>query len=347
MKIALQLVMGLFFIPLLAQETETSNTTEDSKKLTISGSADIYFRENISGPNEAFEIDGEDYFLNPGTSFVNRSGFSFGMANIILDYNGDKVGFVADLVFGPRGEDAVFLSIGSSNFINQLYAYWKINPKVKLTFGNFNTFLGYEVISPSGNFNYSTSYMFSNGPFSHTGLKADFTLSDDFTLMLAIMNSTDFTEINLDGSYTLGTQLGYKNQFINVVYGEQTGSSGATFQIDYTGGFDLNDQFYLGLNSTFNDTDGSGFYGFALYPQLSTSENFTIGLRGEYFGVHSDGVDDETVLAATISANFKIDDLTLIPEFRLDNWSDEVYFDNDMEPSKQLSSFLIAAVYNF
>ena len=75
--------------------------------------------------------------------------------------------------------------------------------------GNFNTFLGYEVISPAANFNYSTSYMFSYGPFSHTGLKADIALSDDVSLMLAVLNSTDYTESQPIGEdYMFGAQLG-------------------------------------------------------------------------------------------------------------------------------------------
>ena len=322
-------------------------TEAEEKKLSVTGSVDAYFRTNFTGPNTAFGDEGEEFFLNPGTSFADRSGFSLGMANVILSYEGSKVGFVADLVFGPRGEDAVFLSVASTNIVNQLYAYWNVSETVTLTLGNFNTFLGYEVISPTGNFNYSTSYMFSNGPFSHTGLKADIALSDDASLMLAVMNSTDFTEINLDGSYTLGAQLGYKDQYLNLIYGEQTGTTGTTFQVDYTGGFDVSDTFFLGINATYNDTDGSGFYGAALYPQLSTSDSFSIGVRGEYFGVHAEDVDDETVFAATLSANYKIDDLTIIPEVRLDSWSTEGYFDNDLEPTKSLASFLLAAVYSF
>ena len=341
MKSFLQTLIVLVPILIFSQEEDKD------KKFTISGSIDAYFRSNLTGPNEAFDDGDGIYFLNPGTSFANRSGFSLGMANAIFSYEGEKVGFVADLVFGPRGEDAVFLSVGSSNIVNQLYAYWNVTEKVKLTFGNFNTFLGYEVISPTANFNYSTSYMFSNGPFSHTGLKADFTLSDDFSLMLAIMNSTDFTEINLDGSYTLGAQLGYKSQFLNFVYGNQTGATGTTFQVDYTGGTDLSDEFFLGINATYNDTDGSGFYGAAIYPQYTLNEKFALGLRGEYFGVHADDVDDDTVFAATLSANYKIEDLTIIPEIRLDSWSDEFYFNNDLEPTKSLTSFLVAAIYKF
>ena len=343
MKLKLLLTLLLATSSIFAQEPSDENI----KKFSISGSIDAYFRTNITGPNEAFEDGDDTFFLNPGTSFADRSGFSLGMVNTIISYEGTKVGFVADLVFGPRGEDAVFLSTGSSNIINQLYAFWHVSDNITLTFGNFNTFLGYEVISPADNFYYSTSYMFSNGPFSHTGLKADFLLSEDFSFLLAIMNSTDYTEINLDGSYTFGGQIGYKEQYLNVIYGEQTGTTGSTFQVDYTGGTYLSDAFFLGINATYNDTDGSGFYGAALYPKYTLSEKFALGLRGEYFGFHNEDLEDNTVFAATLSANYTIDDLTIIPELRLDNWSEEFYFDNDLQPTNSLASFLVAAVYKF
>ena len=56
------------------------------------------------------------------------------MANLIASYEGEKSGFVADLVFGPRGNDAVFGStIGSSPIVNQLYAYYNVSEKLTLT----------------------------------------------------------------------------------------------------------------------------------------------------------------------------------------------------------------------
>ncbi|EKF54891.1 hypothetical protein I215_09988 [Galbibacter marinus] len=326
------------------------------EKFNLHGSADLYWKTNLTGTNEAFEDSQENtYFNSPATAFANRSGFSLGMANLIVSYQGEKVGFVADLAFGPRGEDAVFLSTGSSNIVNQLYVYWNLSEKLKLTMGNFNTFLGYEVISPVGNFNYSTSYMFSYGPFSHTGIKMDLTLSQDFSLMFAIMNSTDFTEINLDGSYTAGAQLGYKGQYLNFIYGEQTAIEGTTFQVDYTGGFNINSTLYLGINSTYNTTDGSGFYGFAIYPQLTTSDRFSVGLRGEYFKEFEGGVgvfglntgQDAEVFEFTITGNYKIENLTFKPELRFDTASEEVFYDMDAMPSNSLASFLLAAVYSF
>ncbi|MDO6749851.1 outer membrane beta-barrel protein, partial [Gilvimarinus sp. 1_MG-2023] len=80
--------------------------------------------------------------------------------------------------------------------VNQLYVYYNVTESTTLTLGNFNTFLGYEVISPAANFNYSTSYLFSYGPFSHTGIKLDYAATEDLSFMLAAMNGTDNTDYN-------------------------------------------------------------------------------------------------------------------------------------------------------
>ncbi|MFS4456182.1 outer membrane beta-barrel protein [Maribacter sp. 2304DJ31-5] len=339
----------LFFlsVALIAQEEE-----QKTSKFSFNGSIDAYFRANLNGDNTA-----PDGIPNaaPGSSFANLPGFALGMANIVAGYEGDDVGFVADLVFGPRGTDAIFASpiySATGNIVNQLYAYWNVSDDIKLTFGNFNTFLGYEVISPSGNFNYSTSYLFSYGPFSHTGLKADFTLSEDFSLMLAVMNRTDVTELNLDGKYAYGVQLGYGGQYLNLLI-----DNGA-YEIDYTGGLDLSDSFYLGLNAAYFDGDGAGsFAGVAIYPQLTASRNFTIGLRSEYFmetdffgAINASNVEgDASVFAITLTGSATIGDLTIKPELRLDSASDESgnFLNSDLNAQKSLSSFLVAAIYSF
>ncbi len=311
---------------------------QDSLKsnLSLEGSVDVYYRRNLS----TAKTD-----LAPATSFANLNGFSLGMFNLISSYDTKNTGFVADLVFGPRGEDAVFLSTGSSNIINQLYAYWDVSNSVTLTMGNFNTFLGCEVISPTGNFNYSTSYMFSYGPFSHSGLKADIALSENFTAMLAVLNATDATDFNPSNFSTLGAVLAYKNTYLNFLLGKQDPSSEATFQIDLTGGYDLSEKFYLGINSTYNDTDGNGFYGAALYPQYSFGK-LTAGLRGEYFAEVGDGVGaigaDANVINFTTTLDYAIENMNLKLEYRLDKASEQVF-----EQKDNLSSIVLAAVYSF
>jgi hypothetical protein len=375
-KSAFYAVFILVFTGLKAQEDEKKPAFH------FNGSVDAYYRSNLNGLNssvpilEAGEETGTIPVAAPGTSFANDTGFALGMINLIGSYEGKKVGFVADLVFGPRGEDAVFGSVGSSNIINQLYVYWNVSETVTLTLGNFNTFLGYEVISPVGNFNYSTSYMFSYGPFSHAGIKADFALGADWTAMLAVMNQTDFTAFNPVSDLSFGAQLGYKGQYLNLLFGRQgidkvlvdgelqEPDIASLFQIDYTGGFDITEDFYLGINATYQDTGDVGydedtpdigFYGFALYPQYKTSDRFTLGLRGEYFaekgnfGAIGTEVEDSSVFALTLTGNVSIGKLDIKPEIRFDNASDDsIYFLNkDLESQNSLASVLLAAVFSF
>ena len=372
-KIILPLLM-LFAITAYCQEEETPSWFDG---FTLSGSVDAYYRLNLNSANKFVpDGNGDTMYGAPGSSFANRPGFAIGMANTVLSYEKGNVGAVADLVFGPRGEEAVFNSTGNSSIVNQLYVYWNVSDKVTLTFGNWNTYLGYEVISPAANFNYSTSYMFSYGPFSHTGLKADFALSDEWSAMLAVMNPTDYTEYNPFGSYSLGAQIGYSagsgSAYLNFLYGDQDGDYsdeglgegvGSTFQVDLTTGFDLTDTFYLGLNTTYNSTadadatgdDDAGFYGVALYAQLAVSDSFSIGIRPEYFSEFGDfgaiGANDPDgdadVFAITLSGNAKVGPLTFIPEFRLDSASEDTFFDSDLAPQDSLASFLLAAVYSF
>ena len=320
--------------PISAQDTDES-TPEPT--FNFSGSVDTYFRSSFTEDPVA-----------PGTSFANLNGFSLGMANFIVSYEGEKSGFVADVVFGPRGSDAVFGSVGnSSEMVNQLYAYYNIAEGVTVTLGNFNTFLGYEVISPAANFNYSTSYMFSYGPFSHTGAKVDFSISEDVSLMLGVFNQTDQTEANYDRYTAFGAQLGLYGQYINLLAGDEY------FQLDYTGGFDLSDSFFLGINATTATLAGdTGFAGVALYPQLTASDSFAIGLRGEFFSetdgfgaLVSDGDADNFSL--TLTGSFTSGNFIFKPELRLDSASSEIFAISPTETSDSLSSFVMAMIYTF
>lgn len=331
-KLTLCTVLAFAFVfQSSAQET-------DSTSLTIAGSIDTYFRLNLNG----------DYDSAPATSFGNLPSFALGMANVNATYYKRNAGITLDLVVGPRGEDATFLSPflrpgGTSSIINQLYAFIDITSNVKITLGNFNTFLGYEVISPTSNFNYSTSYMFSYGPFSHTGLKIDFDLGNGLSLMTGVFNPTDATEYNPTNEYTFGAQLGYANDNLSVYLNTLT--DGDFYQIDLTSGVQITEALYTGINAT---VAKDAFVGYALYLQYATSENLTIGTRIENFADNGVGAigTDETVLDVTLTANYKVGNLTIIPEIRLDKASQEIYLD-DTEFKDSLSSFVLAVVYGF
>ena len=324
--------MKKIFTLLLATAFFAGFAQNEEPTLSLSGTVDAYYQTNLTSPDDL----GDSF----GTSFANETGFALGMANLVAAYDMEKTGVVADVVFGPRGESAV----GGYN-LNQLYAYWNVTETTTLTMGRFNTYLGYEVISPAGNFNYSTSYMFSSGPFSMVGLKADFDLGSDFSLMLAFMNPTDVNN-NTTGGYALGAQLGYAGQFLNLYYDDDEVLG---FEIDYTGGFDLSEELFLGINAAYQVSDDAGFYGAALYPQYTFSDSLSIGLRSELFGYHEKDEEDlPSVLSTTLTGSYTLENLTIKPEIRLDAWSEaEPYFDNDGVDTDSLAAFTIAAIYTF
>lgn len=353
---------------------------DEAPTFSLSGTVDTYFRTGFGYKTIA-----------PGTAFANQKGFGIGMVNLIASYEGEKVGFVGDLVFGPRGRDAVFgTPIG---IVNQLFVYYNLSDNVKLNFGQFNTFLGYEVISPAVNFHYSTSYLFSYGPFSHTGLRADFSLGGGLEAKLAVLNPTDMLEFNPVNTYTIGGQIGHSSDaggiWLNVLYGDQDGklvkddffpgmeeglvSGGSLFQVDLTTGYNIGEKFYLGLNTSYQtvapgeyfteegeiekmDGDATSFFGVAVYPKITFSESFALGLRVEQFMIKKYhlteliGLDDKgngSVTTFTLSANYKVGGLTIIPELRMDMGSEDSFLDKKFEPQKSLSSFTLAAVYSF
>ena len=78
--------------------------------------------------------------------------------------------------------------------------------------------------------------------------------------------------------HNVGAQLGLYGQYINFLAGDDY------TQIDFTGGFNITEDLFLGINATYNRSCcRCRFSGIALYPQYTISDSFSIGLRGEIF----------------------------------------------------------------
>lgn len=161
--------------------------------------------------------------------------------------------------------------------------------------------------------------------------------------MAGVFNPTDATEFNPTNDYVGGVQLGYDfgkgSVYINGLFQEDF------YQLDFTGGVDITQKIYLGLNAT---VAKDAFAGVALYAQGQIIENLKLGIRGEYFVDNGIEVvaDGERILDFTFSANYSIGNLTLIPEFRVDVASQPVFSDSQ-KLNKSLASFVLAAVYEF
>jgi len=321
--------------------------------LTFSGSVDTYYKYDFSG------------HANIPTSFGNENNsVSIGMFDLGAKKTVGNASFVGELSFGPRSDQ----SIPTAGYhIQNLYVSLNLSSKFNLTMGYMSTFIGYEVISPASNFNYSTSYLFTNGPFQNAGLKGTYTFSDKVSLMAGIFNDkwnvyTSSAYVNTFGAQLTITPVKNWTAYLNVASGYTSGT-----EFDLTTTYQITDAFKLGLNAA-DFTAGAhytgGFSGVALYPQLAVSKAVTLGIRAEYFmdksgtygaypttgpfgNVFGPG-PGESVTGLTFTANIKAGPLTLIPEIRFDSSSKSDYFtDNNMAATSSATQFLFAAVYAF
>jgi hypothetical protein len=344
---------------------------EEEPKFNVTGSIDAYFRANLTAQNDP---GAGDYSV-----FNDDSGFSAGLANVTFSYEGETVGFVADLAYGPRmdaygkttqynGDDALgdpILDESGAGVVNEAYMYWNASDKVKLMMGRFNSWMGYERLSAANNFHYSMSHMFTYSVRNFNGLVAQFDFGTDLRGGVGIMNTVERTTGNT-GDFSVAAGLTYK---------EKTGisflSSNDASYFDFKTAFNVSDNFDIKLNAHVADfgiedatvgqtwtTDqvtavglgAEGFTSISAYPQIKSSDNMSWGLRLEYMmfdGEKDTLAEDLTVFTPTLTARYSVGDLTIIPELRLDSASEDVFSDNDGDPVGGLTAFNLAAVYTF
>jgi Putative beta-barrel porin-2, OmpL-like. bbp2 len=322
--------------------------------LTISGSVDGYYRYNFANAKDLMET-------NSYTSFTSsHNSFELGMASVKFAYSKGKVGAVADLGFGTRANEFSYNETGALAAIKQGYVWYAPSDKVKFSMGKWATHLGYELVDPQLNRNYSMSYMFSYGPFSHTALKVDFTLNGGFGIMLGVSNPTDylsapFAKKNIIAQVSKTSDN--FNAYLNYVGGEDLGDNMIN-QFGLTATAKISDKFGIGYDGTVKSVNpevGSteSWFGSALYLNFDPSDKFGITARGEYFsdkkGVAGFGT---SIFDATLSFNIKpVSNLMIIPEFRVDAAKDPIYFKSSDTPilptAKSTGTFNLAAIVSF
>jgi len=346
-----KIIITIFLLPAVAN----INAQDSSKVSSIkfSGSVDAYYRYDFNNPKFAS--------YNNFTSFTNsQNSFELGMVSIKAEHNIGKVGMVADLGFGKRAQEFSYNDAGSSVAIKQLFVTWSPSSKVKLTLGSWATHIGYESVDAYLNRNYSMSYLFSYGPFFHTGLKAEFSLNPKTILMFGIANPSDLKQAsNLPKMIIAQLSTASKDDKLKAYLNYQGGKnndSGRLYQADFVLNYSISEKFSLGYNGTIQSRQNNNFgkwesakswYGSALYASVDPKQWLGFTLRTEYFNDKKNVLGfDADIFETTFSTNFKIDNLTIIPEFRFENASRKIYSkQNDF--INNTGNFLLAAVYKF
>ncbi|OOQ60753.1 porin [Mucilaginibacter pedocola] len=338
----------LLFSFFAAAATFTAKAQEAPKAdppLVIFGSVDTYYKNDFSGFRNSAGSS------NIPTSFASdQNSISIGMIDLGVKKKVGKAAFVGEMSFGPRGQaQSIPQPAGDSYHIQNLYVSYDVTDKFSLTAGYMATFVGYEVISPVGNFNYSTSYLFTNGPFQNAGFKATYAFSDKASLMAGIFNDgwngySSSKDVSTFGAQLFVSPVSGWTAYLNFVSGSYSGT-----EVDFTTAYQITSAFKLGLNAAdFNAPNSpGGFQGVALYPQLAVSPAVSFGLRGEFFKWKDTGAGSTNVKAFTLTSNIKAGPLTFIPEVRLDHVSDAVFVNSNAMASKKASQMVLAAVYSF
>lgn len=342
--IALLLTTTLTF----AQETTPAPAT------TFAGSADAYYKYDFSG------ID------NSLTSFTNsHNSFELGMASIEASHKMGKASVFVDLGFGSRAAQFTYNDDSTTFMIKQLNFTYEFSDKFKVTAGSFGTHIGYELLDAVDNKNYSMSYAFTYGPFFNTGVKAQYT-EGKISFMAGVSNPTDFkTAIEAGSSQkTFIGQVAFLGDtgsaYFNVTSGSSNPSSDENkTQFDFVGTKKLSDAFSLGFNGTYamtnNDFDSTldgEWFSLVGYANLALKESLSLAYRLEYLDAKEAtaglGVLAGTsVVGNTLSLNYKVGNLTIIPEFRVDTASQDIFSNSDAAPKGVTAYALLATTYSF
>ena len=146
--------------------------------------------------------EGSSYYhgrTNDGDGYVD--GFNLNVVQLSLSSPMEAsewaAGYQVDLWLGP---DAHWLasftsgSAGSDFGVKQAYVNLMapVGNGLELKMGHFDTIIGYEVGSSPSNPNFSRSYGFYIEPFQHTGLLANYQLTEEFAISAGVANTYGF-----------------------------------------------------------------------------------------------------------------------------------------------------------
>jgi hypothetical protein len=322
--------------------------TDSSKKATttFTGSVDAYYRYNFNEPKTG---------TNNLTSFTNSvNSFELGMASLKVDHTVGKVSATADFGFGKRAQEFSYNDVGTTlTAIKQAYVSYAPSDKVKFTFGKWATHCGWELLDAYANRNYSMSYGFSFGPFFHTGLKADISLGGKSALMLGVANPVDYVSAPSSTKYILAQfSTGTSNDKLKAYLNFHGGTGLTQFNLVVNG--TVTDQLSIvydgSLNTTKIGTTNSSWKSHAVYFNYDPTKLFGLTLRADYFDDRKLSpllAGGKNVFATTLSGNVKVDNLTIIPELRLDNAATTIFTKGTGAGTKSTASFILAAVYKF
>ena len=346
---------------------DTGYTNLDSTGLFTSGMPNAQGQYASGGATRVFDAPG----AAPGRNF---SSFNLNQAALTVAMQ-PKEGF-GGLVNITAGQDAsTIASYGetSNNFdLTQAFGSYATGPLTVIA-GKFVTLAGAEVIASPSDTNYSRSILFGYAiPFTHTGVRATYALSDTVSLIAGVNNgwdqvsaltsgktvelgvtATPIKMLSLAGTYYGGNEL-TTTPFVGGVSGmrnlyDLVATLTATSQLSFVLNYDYANQ----ENATLLPTGMIGtatWDGVAAYANYQVNDQWRVSLRGEYF-------NDQDGFRTGIAQKWKEGTLTLayMPtahvelrgELRQDQSNQAAFLNSSGQGSDSQTSESVEAIYKF
>jgi putative OmpL-like beta-barrel porin-2 len=263
--------------------------------------------------------------------------------------------------------------------VTQAYGQYATGP-LTLMLGKFTTLHGTEVIASTGNNNISRSILFGSVPFTHTGLRAVYAMSDTVSFTGGLNNGWDQLQDTTKGkTLELGVNLtpikpltiaasGYFGKETTPTLATPGSNEGKRSSINLVATYTLSDALSIGgeylkvQQDNFPSLTGVGtvkakYDGFAGYLTYMISPKLRAAFRAESFK-DTDGLKFGTASpAAPAGTKYKEATATLgyLPsasfelrgELRQDRASNEVFTQTSGGMSKTLLTYALQGIYKF
>jgi len=231
--------------------------------------------------------------------------------------------------------------------------------------GKFVTHHGYEVIEGYDGYNDNATHSFLFGyaiPFTHTGVKASYTFSDQLAAIVMFANGWDVVKDN-NSSKSLGAQLIFTPSktvtvFANYMVGpERNGTEGDPRNIvDVNAQWKITDRTVLAVDVVYGSeanavTHGrtAMWNGFVGYARFGLSDSFALILRGELFN-DRDGARTgvaQKLKGITLTPELKVSSHLLVrADLRID-WSNHDVFEEKEGLTGSQPTGLLNIIYLF
>lgn len=326
----------------------------------------------ISGLNDRvfdFDSSGAFHSLDLTLAKLPQTGFG-GMLDLTIGKDADTIAAFGtiDKTRGPAA------GVKKRFDVTQAFFQYATGP-LTIIGGKYVTLAGAEVIKSPSDTNYSRSILFGYAiPFTHTGIRATYKMSDAISIIAGINRGWDAFQspsgdstIEWGISYTpspafsFATQ-GYSGKEKTFNYPFLSTTSGTRNLIDAVATYNASDKLTFILNYDYGSqanalplgVGGAGdvtWHGVAGYANYQISEQWKLSLRGEYFDDRDGfrtGVTQKWKEATLTVAYLPAKNLELRAEARADRSSQASFVDtNGLTPRNKQQSFGIELLYKF